>query len=100
MEFKGTKGNWHLQGEIPKKGKYEAEELMIDFSETETNCVSVYCPKWSSDSENLANAKLIAAAPDLLNELQRAKETLIQQGFTESSSTIIGINKAIEKALK
>ena len=100
MEFKGTKGKWNLVSEKAKKGNYPATELEINFDEHITNCVSVFCCEEEGSEEDLANAKLIAAAPDLLSELQRAKETLIQQGFTESSSTIIGINKAIEKALK
>jgi len=38
------------------------------------------------------------AAPDLLSSLEMARETLIQHGFTTSSSTIIDIDKAIKKA--
>ena len=90
MEFKGTKGGWI-------RVKYPATEYYNERNEihygNDGECVAEFVA-------NDYDAKLIASAPDLLNELQRAKETLIQQGFTESSSTIIDINKAIEKALK
>ena len=40
---------------------------------------------------------IIKREQNLYNELDRAKSILIEQGFTENSSTIIGISKALKK---
>ena len=68
-KFKGTKGDWHLDSEEARKGEYEAYELDINFNEYRFHCATVYCDAEIPTEEELANAKLITAAPDLLEAL-------------------------------
>ena len=84
MEFKGTKGKWS----ITETGR---QRTMINGSS-----IDVWWNLPSSDAsedEGKANAKLIAAAPDLLKALQG----LLLNGHNNKQ---IGISqKAINKAL-
>lgn len=96
MEFKGTKGKW-----IYQKG---------------SNCFWVESNLWtiadvtkkSTFEEEEANAKLIAAAPDLLEALQDLKkmyEQLIDCGDCgnwnpREDKEVIKAHNAINKALK
>lgn len=50
------------------------------------------------DRQHEANAKLIAAAPELLDQLVKARKLLIQNGFRTWSYVIIDIDNAIKKA--
>jgi hypothetical protein len=93
-EFKGTKGNFS-NGQTGWK---------ID--ERNTNGVKGYEIHWSDDGEcvtdhvyTLEDAQIISASPDLLFTLQMARMSLIEHGFTDKSSTIKSIDKAINKAL-
>lgn len=45
-----------------------------------------------------ANAKLIAAAPELLDQLVKARKLLVQNGFRTWAYVIIDIDNAIKKA--
>lgn len=73
-EFKGTPGPWTLQVEACD------QTVALDIMGNGV-CVSSAIP-WSSDTEcdvdkALANANLIAAAPELLKELQRLRTYVI-----------------------
>lgn len=52
----------------------------------------------SIPDECKANAKLIAAAPELLNQLLKSRELLVQNGFHTWSYVVIDIDSAIKKA--
>ena len=97
MEFKGTKGNW----EVMPKAKFNIQSL-------NGSCVAS-CGVRSSNTEDLteellANAKLIAAAPDLLEALQDAikllRQTTEYEVLDNFKTEVERLNKAIEKALK
>lgn len=78
MEFKGTKGNWRIYNDF-KVG----------------TGVKNICEIYNNTSnESKANAKLIAAAPDLLEALQK-----IASNSNDHAMIRIAI-KAIQKALK
>lgn len=103
-EFKGTEKDWifntdnNIYPEIINEHNYKdgVSQLKISvylFSGNRFN------KNISESDENSANIKLIIAAKSLLNELQKTRRTLIESGFTENSSTLIGIDKALNKAL-
>lgn len=93
MEFKGTKGEWEVYDngnfpEIKLKGQYVGQICMMPYSNAE------FEKAVNSKEENEANAKLIAAAPDLLQALQK-----IAVNSNDHAMIRIAI-KAIQKALK
>jgi hypothetical protein len=52
-----------------------------------------------SDAENKANAKLIAAAPDMLQTLIDLKASLVEDGYYSSDEEIQAIDAILEKVL-
>ena len=85
METKHTKGNWEYDkyGSISVNGK----TIVIH------GCIAT---TMHDDEEYIANAKLIAAAPDLLGVLQRALSDFRNGKWTEETYNIVeqAINKA------
>ena len=93
MEFKGTKGEWKITGTGENR-------IMINGSS-----IDVWWNLSSSDvleDEGKANAKLIAAAPDLLKACIHALEMCEDRVIpTENDLTIMAgrLKEAINKAL-
>lgn len=84
MEFKGTKGEWELSevnGEI--------------ITTEDTNISRIFAME---SNEGQANAKLIAAAKDLLNAAINARDLLESKGIR--GDAVNGLNLAITKALQ
>lgn len=62
MEFKGTKGEWINN------------VFNIQVNPNEPIKTSTVCRVYGNDEESIANAKLIAAAPEMLEVLNELKE--------------------------
>ena len=111
-EFKGTQGEW----EINKKASvFPIIELQTEYRRLNINC-SLYSKETSGyrlsngvyelaeknihfSKENKANAKLIAAAPDMLKVLQKILEYNLEEvypGFNKDTGIEEVINKALE----
>lgn len=102
--FKGTEGEWFIAND-----KYDELETKIETKEYRIAEVKHYDSKIDkklkepSKKQGKANAKLIASAPDLLEALQLAEDTLleIRRIFNVgiNKSVFETIEKAINKAL-
>jgi hypothetical protein len=97
-EFKGTKGDW-ATGLFPNLNHPHRTILTTD------NGTEI-CTIHLDNIEVRANAKLIAAAPELLEALQKAKKNIeAAHKIIESTSVLCSkgifeiIDKAINKAL-
>jgi len=89
-EFKGTKGEWSIfqQDEyIHIENKFSSEAI--------TTLVG-----WNNDEIGLANAKLIACAPEMLDTLEKCNDFLnkVQSPMTASIFLRNEINDLIKKA--
>lgn len=111
MEFKGTKGEWVVQDKF-RSPRVINESGQVIF-EHKTDCYDTTDDShvYYSHNKMIANAKLIAAAPDLLRALKVfvdfPEEDLngwIDEGapviITVQSSHLYNAINAIEKALK
>jgi hypothetical protein len=89
MEHKHTLGPWHINGS-------EIEALVIpEESDTYFGPVCVVDSGWT-DETNKANAKLIAAAPDLLKALTYILSNLDGMGIKVANRDLA--EEAIKKA--
>ena len=61
-EFKGTKGKWELQ-----------KDNSILSQEFEKKLIAQICSANNNEVEKIANAKLIACAPEMFEMLERAE---------------------------
>ena len=86
MEFKGTKGEW-----VKNNTGSEVETLAGD-----RICTLIQGIKTSNEQK--ANAKLIAAAPDLLSNLIRCVDRLDENGLGQMYA-VKRAKEAINKAL-
>lgn len=74
MEFKGTKGEWHTSFSEVKKNEHSRKFITI-YSQTVANSViAVAYSKNNIDTEVKANAKIIAAAPEMFEMLKDLTE--------------------------
>lgn len=89
MEFKGTKGKWQYDIEGEFVFDVEGGNIIAAIQDIEES-------KHEEYEEMDANAKLIAAAPDLLEALMELRGSAI----IESGDLIRKADKAINKALK
>ena len=97
MEFKGTKGEWELSNE-KEVNKHGVDFLVINFKGA-LDCINVYSDMRTSEGRGqlLPNAKLIAAAPDLLCTLQKLLNDIdMREDFHYDVSEA---ERAINKAL-
>jgi len=76
MDFKGTKGKWHIENlHAPKEGKYPAFEIDISTETEENMCTVWYAELFAEEAK--ANALLISKAPEILQMLERARKALL-----------------------
>lgn len=87
-EFKGTPGPWNAQ-EHTVWGKDIGDRIALSAMKYENSVVTV---------EGLANAQLIAAAPELLEALQKIDRDIEANQLWEYVDHL-GIRKVIAKAL-
>lgn len=93
LEFKGTKGSWKLGGNT-------LDGILVSVRHPQNRDV---CTVWKYDDsflenqEALANAKLIASAPDLLEALQEVRKHM--NAYIPEKVFYL-VDQAIEKALK
>jgi len=96
MEFEGTKGKWE---KILDLSNGTDNATIIIYSEDEDlNTISI-CETRSNSKEDNANAKLIAAAPKLLEALQELMRTYNEKGQLLSFNVDIA-RQAVKKALE
>ena len=106
-EFKGTKGEWRTYGypSLDEDGGYNGG-FSIKSTEKKENGHSKTITEvpayefWGQTLETAeANAKLIAAAPDLLEALQEICDVISQEGVTNINWVNHRASEAITKAL-
>ena len=96
MEFKGTKGDWSINKRLSNNLETEISCGKLRIAEAKHYNGSMFNDP--SQEEGLANAKLIAAAPDLLEVCIGLQEVLYT--ISMPSQIMNDLEKAINKALK
>lgn len=105
MEFKGTKGEWKVVKASIENRDYLA--VSIPYTKKDKPPYRLVCevsPLDAVDNEDKENAKLIAAAPELLEACQelvsiiKIAQNSLQNNFAWAELEVA--EKAIEKALK
>ena len=96
MEFEGTKGEWKF---IETTQHPTNEDETVSFIQTKNFAFDITHMTCISKTESEANAKLIAAAPDLLEALKDIKDWLWHNELI-TTTAYTTVKKAIEKALK
>jgi hypothetical protein len=91
-KFKGTSKSW-----VSFKNEDDANYLI---QSNDGYNLAYVTATYVCDEETKANAKLIAAAPELLKALQESQKYLVELGTTESGIAYHKNMQAINKALK
>ena len=104
-EFKGTKGEWKVKDDFREPSILNEDNCVIfthnnNCSDEDEDFIQYY-----SHNKMMANAKLIAAAPELLEELITLLSNIDEMGNTgedmrELRTYLSDARKAINKALK
>lgn len=89
MESKHTKGKWKYR--LNYRGDYY---ITIN----DESIATVYCLENDKDGTDEENAKLISAAPDLLEALVSLRKWAISKGISIDGKLIINADNAINKA--
>jgi hypothetical protein len=100
LEFKGTKGEWNVRDNFRKPSILnESNQVLAMLS---INCFDDKdgLHKYYSHNKMMANAKLIAAAPELLKALIKSVESMKLADEVEFRDEIKQAEQAINKALK
>mgnify|MGYP003647610251 CR=1 FL=1 len=98
-KFKGTEEEW-VQGATFFSEEEEQPVYWIDIRVGDNKIASVKGIHYDIPNEEcIANAKLIAAAPELLKALQESQKYLVELGTTESGEAYYNNMQAINKAL-
>jgi len=97
-EFKGTKGDWSVGKTKHSKKEFKGGHIYVD-ANTHNQMIEVnFSP--SSQIEAIANAHLIAAAPDLLAALQElldVEQLNVNAVVKADNKARDAINKALNK---
>lgn len=107
-EFKGTPAPWVVR--TGDQTDFTGEKFNFLYVSPESNIKSLIADcktvsAWQLDpDEEIANAYLISAAPDLLEAAQHCREVIERASFTEENrkraiSALSQLNAAISKAL-
>ena len=97
METKFTKGEWKV-AQLNNLVDAKNGEILHVVTNHE-NYYNEICTLYRNKDENKANAKLIAAAPDLLEACVNSFKTFISIGSTMESDIMIQLENAIKKAV-
>lgn len=99
-----TKGPWHIVEHMDFYGDPSKDvEHLMGFKAANGETVmwfgnaETYYPT-EGDEPNQYDARLIAAAPELLEALETVRNHLVRLAWEENSLMIEGIDKAIKKA--
>ena len=96
IETKFTKGEWIVT--TPARS-YEIQRIATTAIQKNPNKAPYICDMWGmATEEGKANAKLIAAAPDLLEACINSLKTFISIGCTTEADIMKELKNAIEKA--
>ena len=96
IETKFTKGEWIIT--TPVKS-YDIPRIVTTAIQDNPNKVPYICDMWGmTTEEGKANAKLIAAAPDLMEACINSLKTFISIGCTTEADIMKELKNAIEKA--
>lgn len=87
MEFKGTPGPW-----------YTSNEGRLLVRDEEWQCIIADSIGCNGDEEEVANARLISAAPELLEQLIRLRD-IVANYLPEDDDHLDVVDAAINKAL-